>query len=40
MAEFEFRFNARELEDGERVVAAIKASNGKRLMYSATSKHK
>ena len=33
MAEFEFRYNNRELEDGERTVAAIKASNGKRLTY-------
>ena len=33
MAEFEFRYNRRELEDGERVVAAIKAANGKRLRY-------
>lgn len=33
MAEFEFRYNHRELEDGERTVAAIKASEGKRLRY-------
>lgn len=33
MAEFEFRYNFRELEDGERTVAAIKASDGKRLQY-------
>ena len=33
MAEFEFRYNHRGLEDGERTVAAIKASQGKRLMY-------
>jgi len=33
LSEFEFRYNHRKLEDGERVVAAIKASEGKRLMY-------
>jgi hypothetical protein len=33
MAEFEFRYNRRDLEDGERVRAAIKASEGKRLLY-------
>jgi transposase-like protein len=33
MAEFEFRYNNRELEDGERTAAAIKAAEGKRLMY-------
>ena len=31
--EFEFRFNTRKQDDGERVTAAIKASDGKRLMY-------
>jgi transposase-like protein len=31
--EFEFRFNTRKSEDGERVTAAIKASDGKRLLY-------
>lgn len=31
--EFEFRYNNRELEDGERTIAAIKASEGKRLTY-------
>lgn len=31
--EFEFRYNTRKLEDGERTVAAIKGSEGKRLMY-------
>lgn len=34
MAEFEFRYNFRELEDGERLVAAIKMANGKRLTYT------
>jgi transposase-like protein len=33
LAEFEFRYNGRELEDGERVVAAIQAADGKRLRY-------
>lgn len=33
MAEFEFRYNNRELADGERTTAAIKASEGKRLLY-------
>jgi hypothetical protein len=33
LAEYEFRFNNRELEDGERVHAAIRASKGKKLMY-------
>jgi transposase-like protein len=31
--EFEFRFNQRKVDDGARVVAAIKATDGKRLMY-------
>lgn len=33
LAEYEFRYNNRELEDGARTCAAIKASEGKRLMY-------
>lgn len=33
MAEYEFRWNHRELEDGERTVAAIKAAQNKRLYY-------
>lgn len=33
LAEYEFRYNNRELEDSERTVAAIKAAEGKRLMY-------
>lgn len=37
MAEFEFRYNNRKLEDGERTVAAIKASEGKRLLYKEQS---
>lgn len=31
--EFEFRWNTRKANDGERVIAAIKASDGKRLEY-------
>ncbi|MEM9347710.1 MAG: IS1595 family transposase [Planctomycetota bacterium] len=31
--EFEFRYNHRKLEDGERVVAAIAGAQGKRLVY-------
>jgi transposase-like protein len=31
--EFAFRFNTRKQDDGERVTAAIKASDGKRLLY-------
>lgn len=33
MAEFEFRYNYRDLEDGERTIAAIKGAEGKRLTY-------
>jgi len=33
MREFSFRYNTRKMNDGERVVAAIQAANGKRLMY-------
>jgi transposase-like protein len=35
LAEYEFRYNNRELEDGPRTAAAIKASEGKRLFYKA-----
>jgi hypothetical protein len=31
--EFEFRWNTRKLDDGQRVAAAIKAIDGKRLAY-------
>lgn len=37
MSEFEFRYNFRELEDGERTVAAIKRAEGKRLRYKEPS---
>jgi transposase-like protein len=33
LSEFEFRYNHRELEDGDRAVAAIKGAEGKRLRY-------
>ncbi len=33
MSEYEFRYNYRELTDGERTMAAIKAADGKRLIY-------
>jgi transposase-like protein len=33
MSEFEFRYNFRHAEDGGRTLAAIKASEGKRLFY-------
>jgi len=37
LAEFEFRYNTRKMDDGERTVAAIKRSEGKRLLYSGSS---
>ena len=33
VAEFEFRYNGRYLDDGARTVLAIKNAEGKRLMY-------
>jgi transposase-like protein len=36
LSEFEFRYNHRELEDGERTIKAIQASEGKRLLYKDT----
>lgn len=33
LAEFAFRYNARTIDDGERTERAIRAANGKRLMY-------
>jgi transposase-like protein len=33
LAEFEFRYNNRELDDGPRTAKAIRAADGKRLMY-------
>ena len=35
VSEFEFRFNTRMMNDGERLAAAIRAADGKRLMYHA-----
>ena len=36
--EFDFRFNARKISDGERTLEAIKGFEGKRLMYKAPIK--
>jgi hypothetical protein len=33
LAEFEFRYNARHMNDGDRTVACIRAAEGKRLLY-------
>ncbi len=32
LSEFDFRYNAREISDGERAALAVKGANGKRLM--------
>ncbi len=37
LSEFDFRYNARDINDGERSVLAIKASEGKRLTYKSTA---
>jgi len=34
LTEFDFRFNTRDLTDGERAVLAMKGAEGKRLMYA------
>lgn len=34
LSEFEFRYNNKELADGQRVIAAIRSANGKRLTYA------
>ena len=34
VAEFEFRWNTRQMDDGARVVRAIQGSEGKRLRYA------
>ncbi len=40
LTEFDFRYNRRKEKDGERTVAAIRKTAGKRLVYSdATKKH-
>jgi len=33
LCEFQFRYDHRALEDGERVIRAIRAANNKRLLY-------
>jgi hypothetical protein len=33
LAEFEFRYNGRKLNDGQRTVLAIQSAEGKRLLY-------
>jgi len=33
LSEFEFRWSIRNIDDGKRIVAAIKNSEGKRLTY-------
>jgi hypothetical protein len=33
--QFDFLWNNRQMNDGERTIAAIKAAEGKRLMYKA-----
>ena len=38
LSEYEFRYNNRELDDGARTAAAIKASEGKRLTYRESAK--
>ena len=37
LSEFDFRFNLRKVEDGERTLEAIKGFEGKRLMYRDSS---
>ena len=37
--EFSFRWNHRKIDDGERMVEAIKGGNGKRLMYRQTKEN-
>ena len=34
LAEFQYRYNMRELTDGQRIIKAIKAAQGKRLTYA------
>ena len=33
LTEFDFRYNARHVEDGNRSMLAIKGTTGKRMMY-------
>jgi transposase-like protein len=37
LAEFDFRWNRRKMDDGRRMVAAIEATEGKRLMWADSS---
>jgi transposase-like protein len=37
LAEFEFRYNARKMNDGDRTIAVIQSAEGKRLMYREPS---
>ena len=37
LSEFDFRYNAREVSDGERAALAVKGANGKRLMLRDSS---
>jgi transposase-like protein len=33
LAEFEFRYNTRDMNDGDRIITMIRATEGKRLLY-------
>jgi hypothetical protein len=37
VSQFDFLWNLRKLNDGERTIAAIKCAEGKRLMYKQPS---
>jgi transposase-like protein len=37
LSEFDFRYNARKIKDGERMMLALKSVDGKRLMYRDSS---
>jgi transposase-like protein len=39
VAEFEFRYNARKISDGERVALLVRQSEGKRLTYDDATSH-
>lgn len=39
LGEFDFRFNYRQISDGERTIEAIKGFEGKRLKYRDSSNH-
>jgi hypothetical protein len=39
LSEFDFRYNSRNVEDGERSLLAIQKVAGKRLMYRDSSGH-